>query len=118
MNDILKQLPEFSEENMFPFYESSLTTPSEIRQYLITWIRKGHRPEVTYTKNNEVYELIGSFRRAGWSHGIFVNRSLDHFLFIIEEFGEFTILAEGNSIEELINNTVEFYDSAWNKRKN
>jgi hypothetical protein len=118
MNDILKQLPEFSEENMFPFYTSGMTTREEIKKYLVTWIRKGHRPETIYTKNNEVYELIGSFRRAGWSHGIFVNKSLDHFLFIIEEFGDFTVLAEGNTIENVIDNTVDFYDNGWNKRKN
>lgn len=115
MNDILKQLPEFSEENMFPFYESSLTTTSEIKKYLLTWIRKGHRPEVTYSKNDQIYELIGSFRRGGYSHGIFVNKSLDHFLFIIEDLGESTVLAEGKSIEDVINNTVEFYYTSWNK---
>lgn len=117
MDQILQQMPTFDEASMFPFYESPMTTKEEIKTYLTTWLRKGHRPEVTYSKNGEVFELIASFRRAGWSHGVFINQTYDRYLFLIEEFDTFIELAESNTFTGLIDDVTEFYHNRWNEKK-
>jgi len=84
--------------------------------YLKSWIRKGHRPDVTHSKDGVLYELIGSFRRGGWSHGVFVNQTCDKFLFVVEDITCIE-LAQANTFTELIDNVAEYYDTLWNKKK-
>ena len=116
IDEILNEIPNFDETKQYQFYTSPMSTKEEIQMYLTSWIRKGHTSDIIHLKDGQIYELIGSFRRAGGSHGVFLNQSHDHFLFVIEENMTRIVLAEGKSYHELINNVADYYDKYWNRR--
>lgn len=110
---ILAEIPEFDENKMYPFYEKGVHTKEQIREYLVSWFRKGYRPEITFEDNFEIFEVISLFKRAGYDHYIFVNKYCNHFIFVIREY-DFIKLVEGHTYNELIDNIVNFYSKNWN----
>lgn len=113
----IQSLPEFDEDNMYPFYEKGVSNKSEMLEWLHSWLRKytaSHK--VTYVDKNTTYYLVSGFRRAGYSHGIFSNGDCSHFLFLITEDPRngYQQLGEGDAYDAVIDAVADFYVRSWN----